>query len=72
MNDPIPKFSCQVILMLSCLLTTTSDIVSAAVLDAGNFICGIQADNTLVGWGGGGTPPSVTFSQISIGWGQGG
>jgi hypothetical protein len=71
MNYPIPKLSCQVILMLSGMLTT-SDIVLAAVLDAGNFICGIQADNTLVCWGGGGTPPSGTFSQISIGGGQGG
>jgi hypothetical protein len=70
MNNSIPELFLRVLLMLSSLLMA-SDAVSAAVLDVGGQRCGIQADNTLVCWGGG-TPPSGTFSQISIGRGQGG
>ncbi len=76
MNDPILKLSWRICLVFSTLILfyplMASNAVSAAVLDAGYLICGIQADNTLVCWGGGGTPPSGTFSQISIGSGQGG
>lgn len=76
MNDPILKLSWRICLVFSISILfyplMASDAVSAAVLDAGNFICGIQADNTLVCWGGGGTPPSGTFSQINIGGRQGG
>jgi hypothetical protein len=71
MNNSISELFLRVLLMLSSLLMA-SDAVYAAVLDAGNQICGIQTDNTVVCWGGGSIPPSGTFSQISIGGMQGG
>jgi hypothetical protein len=73
MNDPILKLYWRI-----CLVFTTSilfypliasDVVSAAVLEAGSLICGIQADNTVVCWSGD-SPPSGTFSQISVGSGH--
>ena len=74
MNDFIPNFSWRICLVFSTSILfyplMASDAVSAAVLDAGSFICGIQADNTVVCWGDGSTPPSGTFSKISVGSGH--
>jgi len=56
------KFSWILILLM------ISEVISAAVLDAGGgMTCGIQADNTVVCWGDGGPPPSGTFYQVSAG-----
>jgi hypothetical protein len=67
MNNSVFELFLRV-LLLSFLLMV-SEVVSATVLDAGSQICGIQADNTVVCWGGG-NPLSGTFSQISVGSGH--
>jgi len=54
------------ILILFFFIIIPSKVISETVLDAGSFVCGIQADNTLACWGkSGNMPPSGTFFQIN-------
>ncbi|MDY6992751.1 MAG: RCC1 domain-containing protein, partial [Pseudomonadota bacterium] len=60
------RFGIIWIVALFYLLSIAPKVISETVLDAGSFVCGIQADNTLACWGkSGNMPPSGTFFQIN-------